>query len=140
MYFIFKAMPFLLVPLAVADTLLWKDKKLALTTLLVLMAFYHNFIASGYTIVTAVSKLFLVASIFLFIHGNLPEKMYACSSLFWNFKMPICISLHSYKLSIKNKISYMSALVQLINHNYLAWPWIGSTSIYCLLHIWLSYG
>ncbi|RVW52258.1 3beta-hydroxysteroid-dehydrogenase/decarboxylase isoform 2 [Vitis vinifera] len=59
----------------VADTLLWKDKKLALTTLLVLMAFYHNFIASGYTIVTAVSKLFLVASIFLFIHGNLPEKI-----------------------------------------------------------------
>lgn len=59
----------------VADTLLWKDKKLALTTLLVLMAFYYNFIASGYTIVTAVSKLFLVASIFLFIHGNLPEKI-----------------------------------------------------------------
>lgn len=59
----------------VADTLLWKDKMLALTTLLVLMAFYYNFIASGYTIVTAVSKLFLVASIFLFIHGNLPEKI-----------------------------------------------------------------
>uniref|UniRef100_A0A5B6ZIS1 Reticulon-like protein n=1 Tax=Davidia involucrata TaxID=16924 RepID=A0A5B6ZIS1_DAVIN len=59
----------------VADTLLWRDKKQTLTTLLVLVAFYFNFIASGYTIITAVSKLLLVVAIFLFIHGNLPEKI-----------------------------------------------------------------
>ncbi|CAK7352734.1 unnamed protein product [Dovyalis caffra] len=60
----------------VADTLLWKDKKQTLMTLLVLVAIYYNFIASQSTIVTAASKLLLVVSVFLFIHGNLPEKMF----------------------------------------------------------------
>lgn len=61
---------------SVADTLLWRDKKQTLTTLLVLAAIYLNFVAPGYTIITAVSKLLLVASIFLFIHGKSPQKMY----------------------------------------------------------------
>ncbi|XP_059641180.1 3beta-hydroxysteroid-dehydrogenase/decarboxylase [Cornus florida] len=59
----------------VADTLLWRDKKQSLTTLLIMFAFYFNFIASGYTIITAVSRLLLAASIFLFIHGRLPKKI-----------------------------------------------------------------
>ncbi|XP_019417426.1 PREDICTED: 3beta-hydroxysteroid-dehydrogenase/decarboxylase-like [Lupinus angustifolius] len=59
----------------VADTLLWKDRKQTFTTLLVLAAIYFNFIASGNTIITAVSKLLLFISIFLFIHGILPAKI-----------------------------------------------------------------
>lgn len=59
----------------VADTLLWKDKKMTLTTLVVLAAIYYNFIASGSTIITALSKLLLVACIFLFVHGILPAKI-----------------------------------------------------------------
>ncbi|KAM7465128.1 hypothetical protein LguiB_012690 [Lonicera macranthoides] len=59
----------------VADTLLWRDKKQTLITMLVLIAFYFNFVASGYTVITAVSKLLIVASIFLFIHGKLPGKI-----------------------------------------------------------------
>lgn len=62
---------------AVADTLLWRDKRQTLITALVLAAIYFNFIAVGYTMITATSKLLLVASIFLFIHGKLPQKMYA---------------------------------------------------------------
>ncbi|XP_061374909.1 3beta-hydroxysteroid-dehydrogenase/decarboxylase isoform X2 [Gastrolobium bilobum] len=59
----------------VADTLLWKDKKQTFTTLLVLIAIYFNFIASGNTIVTALTKLLVFISIFLFIHGILPAKI-----------------------------------------------------------------
>ncbi|GKV03714.1 hypothetical protein SLEP1_g15971 [Rubroshorea leprosula] len=59
----------------VADTLLWKDRKQTLTVILVLVAIYYNFIASGSTLITALSKLLLVASIFLFIHGCLPDKI-----------------------------------------------------------------
>nr|GMD73708.1 3beta-hydroxysteroid-dehydrogenase/ decarboxylase [Ipomoea batatas] len=60
----------------VADTLLWRDKRQTLITALVLAAIYFNFIAVGYTIITATSKLLLVASIFLFIHGKLPQKIF----------------------------------------------------------------
>jgi len=59
----------------VADILLWRHKKQTLTTVFILAAIYFNFIAPGYTVVTAVSKLLLVVSIFLFIHGILPEKV-----------------------------------------------------------------
>ncbi|XP_022132013.1 3beta-hydroxysteroid-dehydrogenase/decarboxylase [Momordica charantia] len=58
-----------------ADILLWKDKRKTLMALLVLVAIYYNFIASECTMITALSKLLLVALIFLFINGNLPEKM-----------------------------------------------------------------
>ncbi|KAL8161098.1 hypothetical protein V2J09_012587 [Rumex salicifolius] len=60
----------------VADILLWKDKKQTLTTILILAAFYYNFIASGYTIVTAISMFTLMAAIFLFFHANLPQKLF----------------------------------------------------------------
>ncbi|KAG5555666.1 hypothetical protein RHGRI_006349 [Rhododendron griersonianum] len=59
----------------VADILLWRNKKQTLTTVFILVAVYFNFIAPGYTIITAVSKLLLVVSVFLFIHGILPEKV-----------------------------------------------------------------
>ncbi|XVE97784.1 hypothetical protein REPUB_Repub03eG0048600 [Reevesia pubescens] len=59
----------------VADTLLWKNKRQTLTVLFVLVAIYYNFIASGSTFITAVSKLLLVFIIFLFIHGSLPNRI-----------------------------------------------------------------
>ncbi|BFG18035.1 hypothetical protein CerSpe_043090 [Prunus speciosa] len=59
----------------VADTLLWKDKKQTFKALLVLIAIYYNFIVTGSTIITMLSKLLLAASIFVFIHGSLPEKI-----------------------------------------------------------------
>uniref|UniRef100_A0A2P2KXS5 Reticulon-like protein n=1 Tax=Rhizophora mucronata TaxID=61149 RepID=A0A2P2KXS5_RHIMU len=60
----------------VADTLLWRDKKQTLVTLLVLAAIYFNFVASQTTIVAALSKLLLLTAVFLFIHGSLPEKVF----------------------------------------------------------------
>ncbi|KAL6533849.1 3beta-hydroxysteroid-dehydrogenase/decarboxylase isoform 2 [Orobanche hederae] len=60
----------------VAHTLLWRDKKHTLTVILILAAFYVNFIATGYTVITAVSKLLLVASVFIFIQGRLPQKVF----------------------------------------------------------------
>lgn len=59
----------------VADTLLWKDKRQSLITILVLVAIYYNFIASGSTMISALSKLLLMTTIFLFIHGSLPDKI-----------------------------------------------------------------
>ncbi|CAL5341004.1 unnamed protein product [Camellia sinensis] len=59
----------------VADILLWRNKKETLTTVFILVSIYFNFIASGYTIITMVSKLLLVAFVFLFIHSILPKKI-----------------------------------------------------------------
>lgn len=59
-----------------ADILLWRNKRQALATVLILVAFYFNFIVPGYTLITAVAKLLLVASIFLFIHGKIPVKIF----------------------------------------------------------------
>ncbi|KAM3283718.1 3beta-hydroxysteroid-dehydrogenase/decarboxylase isoform X2 [Capsicum chacoense] len=59
----------------VADTLLWRDKKQTLTAALVVAAIYFNFVASGVTIVTSISLSLLLASIFLFIHGRLPQRI-----------------------------------------------------------------
>ncbi|KAL6207666.1 hypothetical protein ACLB2K_018621 [Fragaria x ananassa] len=59
----------------VADTLLWKDKKQTFKALLVLITIYYNFIASQATVITVISKSLMFASIFVFISGNLPEKI-----------------------------------------------------------------
>ncbi|KAI7990313.1 3beta-hydroxysteroid-dehydrogenase/decarboxylase isoform 2 [Camellia lanceoleosa] len=59
----------------VADILLWRDKRQTLTTIFILVAIYFSFIAPGHTIITAVSKFLLATSVFLFIHGILPEKI-----------------------------------------------------------------
>ncbi|KFK32519.1 hypothetical protein AALP_AA6G253500 [Arabis alpina] len=60
----------------VADTLLWKDKKQTLIAIFILITIYYNFVATGSTIITALSKALLASSIFLFIHGILPEKIF----------------------------------------------------------------
>ncbi|KAF4351434.1 hypothetical protein G4B88_024815 [Cannabis sativa] len=59
----------------VADTLLWKDKKQTIITLIVLAAIYFNFVASGFSIITAFAKILLGIAIFLLIHGYLPRKL-----------------------------------------------------------------
>ncbi|KAM7265007.1 hypothetical protein ACFE04_002690 [Oxalis oulophora] len=59
----------------VADALLLKNKRLSLIAALVLIAIYYNFISSGSTLITALSKVLLAGSTFLFIHGSLPGKI-----------------------------------------------------------------
>ncbi|XP_074334562.1 3beta-hydroxysteroid-dehydrogenase/decarboxylase-like [Apium graveolens] len=59
----------------VSDILLWRDKRQTLATILVLSAIYFNFVASGYTMITAVSKFLAMASILLFLHGRSPRKI-----------------------------------------------------------------
>ncbi|CAA7019649.1 unnamed protein product [Microthlaspi erraticum] len=60
----------------VADTLLWKDLKKTLIAIFILISIYYNFIATGSTIITALSKALFVSSVFLFVHGILPEKIF----------------------------------------------------------------
>ncbi|XP_020696244.1 3beta-hydroxysteroid-dehydrogenase/decarboxylase isoform X1 [Dendrobium catenatum] len=62
---------------SVANTLLWKDKKQTLTTVLFLVAIYYYFFASGYTLITAIAKLLSMLALFLFVHGLLPTKILA---------------------------------------------------------------
>nr|XP_043637110.1 3beta-hydroxysteroid-dehydrogenase/decarboxylase-like [Erigeron canadensis] len=59
----------------VADIFLWKDIKLTLSAMLALFAFYVCFVLPGNTMITAISKVFIIASVFLFIHGKLPDKL-----------------------------------------------------------------
>nr|DAD37155.1 TPA_asm: hypothetical protein HUJ06_007796 [Nelumbo nucifera] len=40
-----------------------------------MIAFYYYFIASGYTAITAISKLLFAVTVFLFVHGLLPAKI-----------------------------------------------------------------
>lgn len=81
--------------ISVADMLLWRDIKQTLTTMLVLVVIYFNFVAPGYTVVTAVSKLIFAASIFLFIHGKSPKKMYvfAYSPI---LSLPFTLTIYKY--------------------------------------------
>ncbi|CAN6476178.1 unnamed protein product [Victoria cruziana] len=60
----------------VADILLWKDKKQTLGVLLLLFAAYYHFFISGYTVVTAVSKLLLLVMVFLFVNRILPQSVF----------------------------------------------------------------
>ncbi|KAK9705270.1 hypothetical protein RND81_07G044200 [Saponaria officinalis] len=63
----------------VADVLLWKDVKQSLATILILLAFYYNFIAPGDTLVAIISKFILLTAVFLYIHANLPERIFGCT-------------------------------------------------------------
>jgi len=66
----------LLMTFAVTETIQWK--KQTLIAIVILITLYHNFVAttgSSSVIITAVSKVLLVSSIFMFINGILPEKM-----------------------------------------------------------------
>ncbi|KAD6119512.1 hypothetical protein E3N88_10783 [Mikania micrantha] len=59
----------------VADILLWRDMKLTLITLLILFAFYVNLVLPGNTMITAISKVLIITSVFLFAHRKLPDKL-----------------------------------------------------------------
>lgn len=59
----------------VSTTLPWRNSKQVLAVVLISAAFYFSSLATGYTIVTAVSKILLAASIFLFIWVKLSQKM-----------------------------------------------------------------
>ncbi|XP_071714258.1 3beta-hydroxysteroid-dehydrogenase/decarboxylase-like [Rutidosis leptorrhynchoides] len=59
----------------VANILLWRDTKLTFSTMLILFGFYVNFVVPGYTMITAICNVFIIASVFLFIHRKLPEKL-----------------------------------------------------------------
>ncbi|XP_076906367.1 3beta-hydroxysteroid-dehydrogenase/decarboxylase-like, partial [Bidens hawaiensis] len=63
----------------VADIFLWRDIKLTLGIQLILCAFYVNLVSPGNTMITAISKLFIMGSVFLFIQGKLPDKLLGCS-------------------------------------------------------------
>uniref|UniRef100_A0A1J3HBN2 3beta-hydroxysteroid-dehydrogenase/decarboxylase isoform 1 n=1 Tax=Noccaea caerulescens TaxID=107243 RepID=A0A1J3HBN2_NOCCA len=59
----------------VTDTVQWK--KQTLIAILILITLYHNFVATtgSSVVITALSKVILVASIFMLVSGILPEKM-----------------------------------------------------------------
>ncbi|KAL4559064.1 hypothetical protein LXL04_031197 [Taraxacum kok-saghyz] len=59
----------------VADILLWRDAKVTIGAIVVMFGFYVNFVVPGHTMITAISKVFIMASVFLFIHGKLPNKL-----------------------------------------------------------------
>lgn len=116
---------------AVADTLLWKDKKQTLTAALVLAAIYFNFVASGFTVVTSISRILLVASIFLFIHGRLPQKMYS-SVLSFLLPVPIFIRAADIYINWYDRITG--------NVNYQLWPQLPDNfSLYFFLVNWILF-
>ncbi|CAA7048028.1 unnamed protein product [Microthlaspi erraticum] len=59
----------------VTDSVQWK--KQTLIAIVILITLYHNFVATtgSSVVITALSKVLLVASIFTFVNGILPEKM-----------------------------------------------------------------
>ncbi|GJU94422.1 3-beta hydroxysteroid-dehydrogenase/ decarboxylase-like protein isoform X1 [Tanacetum coccineum] len=59
----------------VADILLWRDNRLTFTAMLALIVFYFRFVLPGSTMITAISKVLMWSSIFLFIHGKLPNRL-----------------------------------------------------------------
>lgn len=92
--------------LSVADTLLWKDKKQSLTTLLLLVAIYNYLFANGYTMITAVAKLISVVALFLFIHGALPSKMY-------EFFVSSNVMIYLYYLLVSSLVSVFPVIILL---------------------------
>nr|XP_043615282.1 3beta-hydroxysteroid-dehydrogenase/decarboxylase-like [Erigeron canadensis] len=59
----------------VADILLWREKRLTFTAMLAFIVFYASFVSHGSTMITAISKVLIWASIFLFVHGKLPNHL-----------------------------------------------------------------
>lgn len=59
----------------VADILLWRDTRLTFTAMLGLIVFYVNYVLPGSTMMTAICKVLIWASIFLFVHGKLPDHL-----------------------------------------------------------------
>ncbi|XP_076890817.1 3beta-hydroxysteroid-dehydrogenase/decarboxylase-like [Bidens hawaiensis] len=59
----------------VGDILLWRNTRLAWTAILGLVLFYINYVLPGSTMITAISKVLIWASIALFLHGKLPDSV-----------------------------------------------------------------
>lgn len=96
---------------SVADTLLWKDKKQTLTTVLFLAAIYYYFFASGYTLIAAMAKLLSLSALFLFVNGMLPTTMYGFNLLLIK---PMFQWFWSHLLFILPKFTKMSLLMYAI--------------------------
>ncbi|CAH1446164.1 unnamed protein product [Lactuca virosa] len=58
----------------VADILLWREKKMTYTAMVGLFVFYFSFVLPGSTMMTAICKVLMWGSIFLFLHGKLPQR------------------------------------------------------------------
>ncbi|KAI3513650.1 hypothetical protein L1887_20987 [Cichorium endivia] len=63
----------------VADILLWRNAKVTIVAMVVLFGFYVNFVLPGHTMITAISKVLIMSSFFLFIHGMFPNKLMGIS-------------------------------------------------------------
>ncbi|KAL7168984.1 hypothetical protein ACSBR2_034079 [Camellia fascicularis] len=94
----------------VADIILWRNKE-TLTTVFILVSIYFNFIASGYTIITMVSKLLLVAFVFLFIHSILPKKIFGYTIE----KIPVSKFYFSQEMSNEVALSMASSWNSAVN-------------------------
>jgi hypothetical protein len=75
---------------SVAKTLLWEDTKQTMTVLLLLAVIYYQLFTCGYTIMTAMAKLFSLTALFLFIHGMLPANVYVplLACYLWSINIP----------------------------------------------------
>ncbi|KAL8199953.1 hypothetical protein R6Q57_013521 [Mikania cordata] len=60
----------------VADIFLWRNTRLTWTAILGLFLFYINYVLPGSTMITAISKVLMWASIALFVHGKLPDHLF----------------------------------------------------------------
>ncbi|KAL1833831.1 hypothetical protein ACET3Z_003482 [Daucus carota] len=109
----------------VSDILLWRDKRQTLATILVLWAIYSYFVASGYTMITAVSKLLAGASIFLFLHGISPRKILGYTIE----KVP------ESKFHLSKEMSHKVALLIASLWNYA----VNSLKSLCSGNDWMSY-
>ncbi|KAK1369363.1 3beta-hydroxysteroid-dehydrogenase/decarboxylase [Heracleum sosnowskyi] len=109
----------------VSDILLWRDKRQTLATILVFSAIYFNFVASGYTVITAVSKLLSVASILLFLHGRSPRKILGYTIE----KVP------DSKFCLSKEMSRKVALSMASSWNYA----VNSLKSLCCGNDWVSY-
>eukprot|EP01018_Ginkgo_biloba_P025593 Gb_29102 [translate_table: standard] len=60
----------------VADILLWRDEKQTFTIMLALTGIFYLYFASGYTLISAISKFLMLIVMILFIYGVLPSSMF----------------------------------------------------------------
>ncbi|KAF5772516.1 putative 3-beta-hydroxysteroid-4-alpha-carboxylate 3-dehydrogenase (decarboxylating) [Helianthus annuus] len=57
------------------DIFLWRNTRLTWTAILGLILFYINYVLPGSTMISAVSKVLMWASIVLFLHAKLPDHL-----------------------------------------------------------------
>ncbi|KAL8087666.1 hypothetical protein AgCh_037713 [Apium graveolens] len=109
----------------VSDILLWRDKRQTLATMLVLWAIYSYFVVSGHTIITAVSKLVVGASILLFLHAISPVKILGYTIK----KVP------ESKFHLSKGMSHKVALLMTSSWNYA----VNGLKSLCCGNEWLAY-